>query len=177
MKSNISAIIVILTLLVSVSCKEQVKDTSAPEQVYGNSTEYTKSSADRIDGSPTYEVSFTLDKPAGCMTVEIESAVLQKSFPVERIPKRTFFIVEKKLNLPHLKLKEMLYTPIGRNFNNEWDLYSPVKICTGTDDPVSRLDASEYRVRFSVFEKSDFYYRLTVTCDSKVTFIENIRTP
>jgi hypothetical protein len=163
----------ILFILLLLNCKESVKDNMNQNQTQGNSTEYTKLSSEKIDGSRTFEVSFTLEKPAECMTIDVESVYLQKSFPVQRIAKKTFFIVEKKLNLPQLKIKsDKSYTPIGRNFNNDWELYSPVKICTVKNDPISKLDVSEYRIRFTAFEKTDFYYVITVTCESKVIFIE-----
>lgn len=163
----------LLFILLLLNCKESVKDNLNQNQTQGNSTEYTKLSSEKIDGSRTFEVNFTLEKPADCMTIDIESVYLQKSFPVQRISKKTFFIVEKKLNLPQLKIKEdKSYTPIGRNFNNDWEIYSPVKICTGKNDPLSKLDVSEYRIRFTTFEKTDFYYVITVTCESKIIFIE-----
>lgn len=163
----------LLFILLLLNCTEAVKDNPNQNQTQGNSTENTNLSSEKIDGSRTFEVDFTLEKPADCMTIDIESVYLQKSFPVQRITKKTFFIVEKKLNLPQLKIKaDKSYTPIGRNFNNDWELYSPVKICTGKNDPISKLDVSEYRIRFTIFEKTDFYYVITVTCESKIIFIE-----
>jgi len=163
----------LLLILLLIGCKQAVKDTSGQNQTYGNTTENTKLSSEKIDNSRTFEINFTLEKPADCMTIDIESVYLQKSFPVERISKKTYFIIEKKLNLPQLKLKaDKSYTPMGRNFNNDWELYSPVKICSSNGDPISNLDLSEYRIRFTTFEKTDFYYIITVTCESKIIFTE-----
>jgi hypothetical protein len=170
MKKTLLSLILLLFL---ISCKEAVKDSSSQNQTFGNSTEYTRLSEDRIDGSRTFELIFTLDKPADCMTIDIESVFVQKSFPIERVPKKTFFIIEKKLNLPQFNLKKNnLYISMGRNFNNDWDLYSPVKICGSKSDPISNLDLSQFRIRFSTFEKTDFYYVITITCESKVMFVE-----
>lgn len=160
-------------ILMFLNCKESVKEDINQNQTYGNTTEYTKISAGKIDGAQTYEVSFTLDKPAGCMTIDIESAYLQKSFPVQKIPKKTYFFVEKKLNVTQSKSKILSnFTPLGRNFTNDWELYSPVKICTGKNDPLSTLDVSEYRLRFTAFEKNQLYYIITITCESKISFLE-----
>jgi len=163
----------LMLILLLLGCKEAVKENSDQNQTYGNSTEYTKLSSEKIDGSRTFEVNFTLEKPAGCMTIDIESVYLQKSFPVQKVPEKTFFIVEKKLNLPHLNLKEdKSYTPIGRNFNNDWEQYFPVKICSSKNDPISALDQSVFRIRFTVFEKTDFYYIITIICESRIKFLE-----
>ena len=172
--------LLLLLLLLSLSCAEPVKEAFNQNQSYGNTTRNTRISDEKIDGSPTYEVIFTLEKPVDCMTINIESAYLQKTFPppppppppVQKIPKTTFFIVEKKLNMPQFKINAA-YTPIGRNFNSDWELYSPVKVCGNSTDPLSIINVSEYRIRFSAFEKAELYYIVTITCESKIIFIEN----
>jgi len=165
--------LLLLTVLLSLNCSKTVKEDINQNQTYGNSTEYTKVSSEKIDKSQTYEITFTLDKPADCMTIDIQSVYLNKSFPMQKVPKRTFFIVEKKLNLPQFKLgADKAYTPMGRNFNNDWELYSPVKICTNKNDPISKLDISEYRIRFTAFEKTGLYYIVNITCESKILFNE-----
>jgi hypothetical protein len=160
----------LLLLLCFVNCSESVKDTSDIAQTYGNSTDKIKYSSDKIDGSPTYEVHFTLEKPADCISIDIESVFLQKTFPLQKIPKKTYFILEKKIRLPNRKTTDKSYTPLGRNFNNDWEIFSPVKICTNKNDPLSAIDASEYRIRFTVFEKSQLYFFVTMQCDSKIIF-------
>ncbi len=154
-----------------LNCKETVKEDVNRNQTYGNTTELTKVSSVKIDGYQTYEVSFTLDKPAECMTIDIESAYLQKSFPVQKITEKTYFYLEKKLNIPQLTAKSAdSFTQIGRNFTNDWELYSPVKVCSSKNDPLSTLDVSEYRIRFTAFEKKQLYYIITITCESKIIF-------
>jgi hypothetical protein len=163
--------ITLLIIIFFLKCSGSVKDDASQHQTYGNSTENTKVSSEKIDGSNTFEVYFTLDKPAECMSVVMETVYLQKIFPLQKIPKKTYFIVEKKLKLPQFKSNiEKQYTPLGRNFNNDWELYSPVKICTNKNDPLSVIDVSEYRIRFTSFEKSQLYYILTISCESKIIF-------
>lgn len=165
----------ILILLVSFifRCSGPVKDTSGQVQTYGNTTDRTGLSAEKIDGSSTYEIYFTLEKPAVCMTIEIETVLLQKSFPLQKIPKTTYFIIEKKLKIPHMKSShENNYTPLGKNFNNDWEVFSPVKVCTNKNDPLSVIDTSEYRIRFTAFEKQQLYYIITIACESKIVFKE-----
>ncbi len=165
-----------IAMLLCAGCTEQVKETMAQEQQqYGNSTENTALSPVRIDNYPTYQIYFTLEKPTDCLTIEIESVYLQKSFPVQKIPARTFFIVEKKLKLPAFSGKDdMHFTQLGRNFNHDWEVYSPVKICSSANDPLSKLDQSDYRIRFTTFDKSVSWYVITITCKSKVIFNETV---
>lgn len=164
-------IIPVLIIILTLRCAGSVKDMSGEIQNYGNTTDNTKKSAEKIDGSPTYEVYFTLEKPVNCMTVDIETVFLQKSFPLQKIPKKTYFIIEKKLKLPNLKSSsEKNYTPLGRNFNSDWEIFSPVKVCTNKNDPLSVVDASEYRIRFTAFEKQQLYYIITIACEAKIIF-------
>jgi hypothetical protein len=164
-------LLILFLIPLFLNCKGAVKDEISQIQTYGNTTENTKISAEKIDGAQTYEIYFTLDKPASCMTIDIESAQLQKSFPVQNIPKRTFFYIEKKLNIQKLKTGSAdNFTPLARNFTNDWELYSPVKVCGNKNEPLSTLDTSEYRIRFTAFEKKQLYYIITVTCESKILF-------
>jgi len=164
-------LITLLLIFSILQCSKSVKDMQGETYTYGNTTDKTKISTDRIDGSSTYEVYFTLEKPADCMTIEIETVFLQKTFPLQRIPKKTYFIIEKKLLLPQLKSsKDSSYTPLGKNFNNDWELFTPVKVCTNKNDPLSVIDVSEYRIRFTAFDKRQLYYIITISCESKVIF-------
>ena len=164
----------ILFILLFLNCTSTVKVNPEQNQTYGNTTGNTKISTEKIEGSPTYEITFTLEKPADCMTIDMESVYLQKTFPVQKVPKNTFFIIEKKLKLPGVKFKnDKNYTPMGRNFNNDWEIYSPVKICSGKNDPLSKLDVSEYRIRFTVIEKTEFYYIVTISSETKIIFSES----
>ncbi len=166
-------IFLFLIILIFSRCGEQVKDTPGDVHSFSSTTENTKPSTEKIDDSETFEIIFTLEKPADCISVEIESVSLQKTFPVQKTPRKTFFIVEKKLSLPGLKLKpDRQFIAIGRNFNNNWETFSPAKICSNINDPISRLDLSEYRIRFTIFEKTEFYYIITISSQSKVIFRE-----
>jgi hypothetical protein len=168
--SKIILIIIIFTAFFS-GCAREVKEDTVNYQTYGNSTEYSKISDEKIDSYLTYEVQFTLKEPADCMTVDIESAYLQKTFPMYKEPKKAFFILEKKLKVtPQILKNSALFTPLGRNFNNEWELYTPVRICSGKNDPLSALDVSEYRIRFTTFEKNHFYYIIKISCPSEIIF-------
>jgi len=161
----------LVCLLVVLSACTIDKKNTAVQTVftYGNSTENSIKSAESIDNNPTYQVFFNIEQKAECITVDIESVYLQKSFPIQKIPKKTFFIIEKEIILTHKTLKnKSKYIPIGRNFNNEWEIFSPVKICSIKNDPLSQLDNSRYRIRLTTFEKLPVYYIITINSDQNI---------
>jgi len=165
-------IIYLLILLLTAGCIVNKKETSQQTLfTYGNSTESSIKSEEKIDSYETYEVFFLIEKKTECISIDIESVYLQKSFPIQKIPKKTFFIVEKEILLEHKNSKNGIkYIPIGRNFNNEWEIYSPVKICSIKNDPLSQLDSSKYRLRFTSFEKLPVYYVITINSEQKIIF-------
>ena len=174
MKKTVKIHIIVFLLLLS-GCVTDKKDTELKQTVYtyGSSTETGLKSSDSIDNNVTYQVFFTMDGKAECITVDIESVYLQKSFPIQKIPKKTFFIVEKELKLNYASMKNSYkYIPLGRNFNNEWETFSPVKICTIKNDPLSILDNSRYRIRFTTFEKLPVYYVITINSDRQIVISE-----
>jgi len=171
MKKNIFLLIVILI----TGCSSGQKEQEIKQTVYthGNTSENSIKSAEKIDNNITYEVFFSLESSTECLNIEIESVYLQKTFPVQKIPKKTFFIVEKEIILPAAATKNKTrYIPIGRNFNNDWEIFSPVKICTLKNDPLSVLNKAKYRIRLTTFEKLPVYYVITINSDSKVVFAE-----
>lgn len=165
----------IILLIVLAGCAGNRKETAQLQTVYtyGNSTENSIRSSEGIDNNTSYQVFFTIEKNTGCITIDMESVYLQKNFPIQKIPKKTFFIVEKEIKLNYKTLKNSVrYIPLGRNFNNEWEIFTPVKICAIKNDPLSRLDTSRYRIRFTTFEKLPVYYVITVNSDQKIIFTE-----
>lgn len=160
----------VLLLIIIAGCTGNKKDTAVQTVfTYGNSTENSIKSNISIDNQATYQVFFTIEEKTECISIDIESVYLQKSFPIQKIPKKTFFIVEKEILLSYKSLKNSVrYIPLGRNFNNEWEIYSPVKICSIKNDPLSQLDKSRYRIRLTTFEKLPVYYVITVNSDHKI---------
>ena len=156
--------------VIFTTCTKNVNDDKLLDNSYLNYTENTKLSEEKIDNRETYEVNFNIEKPVECLIIDMEGTFLNKTFPNENTPKRVYFIVEKKLQLQQFKTNVKKYTVIGKNFNNDWEIISPVNICVNRNDAFLSLDASEYRVRFTIFEKIPFYYILKIRCESKVIF-------
>lgn len=146
-------------------------DKSRDTYEYSESTESLKPSADRLDEGRTFEVYFTLEKPVECISVGLEAVYLQKKFPVQSIPKKSYFVVEKILEVPGTENKKgKIYVPSGRNYDSNWEVHSPVKICSSKNDPVSSLDRSVFRMRFTTFDDQPFYFTVTVLSPVKIIF-------
>ena len=152
------------------TCTENLQNDKLLNNSYLNSTEYTKLSEEKIDNKPTYEVIFNLENPVECINIEMEGVSINSTFPNEKMPKRVYFIVEKKLQISQLKNSKGKYMTIGKNFNNDWEISSPVNICVNRNDSLSSLEATEYRIRFTIFEKTPFYYTLNLKCREKIIF-------
>jgi len=160
----------ILIFAIFTTCTNNLKDDKLLDNSYLNSTEYTKLSDEKIDNKPTHEVVFKIEKPVECINIEMEGVYINRTFPNENIPKRIYFIVEKKLQLSQSKNNKDKYMTMGKNFNNDWEISSPVRICANKNDTLTSLDASEYRIRFTVFDKIPFYYTLKIRCGAKIIF-------
>jgi len=162
---------ILIFAAIFTTCTKNSKDNKLFDNSYLNSTENTKLSEEKIDNKQTYEISFNIETPVECINIEMEGVYLHKTFPNENTHKQIYFIVEKKFQLPQLKSNnDEKYIPVGRNFNNDWEVQSPVRICVRRNDTLSSLDDSGYRVRFTIFEKTPFYYILKIRCESKIIF-------
>jgi hypothetical protein len=162
-----------ISAVILLSCSgTDKKNTYQGERFsFSDSTLVLNKSADEIDRSTTYEIFFSLEKSVKCITVNIEAVYIADTFPAERIPQKTYFIVEKIINTKKYKSKkDITYTPLARNFNDEWDTFYPVQICGLEGDPLSSIDASDYRIRFTVFDSRPVIFMATVFSDEKITF-------
>ena len=165
--------LVIITVLTLFSCSGAEKKSNYQGERFSFSdwTSALNKSADQIDRSTTYEIFFSLEKNVKCITINIEAVYIAETFPAERIPQKTYFIVEKIINTEKYKSKKNItYTPLARNFNDEWDTFYPVQICGLEGDPLSSIDASDYRIRFTVFDSRPLIFMATVYSDEKISF-------
>ena len=109
-----------------------------------------------------------------CITVDLQAVQVPDTFPPDRIPQKTYFNIEKIIDIKRYKTGiDYTYSPMARNYNNEWETFYPVKICGLKDDPLSKLDASTYRVRFTVFNPAPVIFMITVTSDTEILFKQN----
>lgn len=149
-------------------------DDSGNRYSFSDSSTALKRSSESIDKGVTYEIFFSLADSVECITVDLQAVQVQSTFPPDRIPQKTYFIVEKLIDITRYRSAiNYTFSPMARNFNNEWETFSPVKICGLKNDPLSKLDSSTYRVRFTVFDPAPVLFMITVTSDSEITFRVN----
>jgi len=161
---------VFIFAVVFTTCTKNVNNTKLLENSYLNNTENTKLSKEKIDNKETYEINFNIKKPVECLIIEMEGVYLQRTFPNGNIPKRVYFIVEKELQVPQFQGNDKKYVAIGKNFNNDWEISSPVRMCINQKDAFLALDVTGYRIRFTVFETKPFYYILKIKSESEIIF-------
>lgn len=146
-------------------------DEAGNSYSFSDSSTALKRSTDTIDKSITYEIFFSLAESVECITVDLQAVQVQSTFPPDRIPEKTYFIIEKLIDIKRYRSKtDYTYSPMARNYNNDWETFYPVKICGLKDDPLSKLDASTYRVRFTVFDPAPVIFMITVNSDAEITF-------
>lgn len=174
-KSTVKNICLLLSLFLFFSgCSGMGKkneDEAGNRYSFSDSSAALKKSSDTIDKGITYEISFSLAESVECITVDLQAVQVQSTFPPDRIPQKTYFIIEKLIDIKRYRSKtDYTYSPMARNYNNEWETFYPVKICGLKDDPLSKLDSSTYRVRFTVFDPEPVVFMITVTSDAEITF-------
>jgi len=146
-------------------------DDAGNSYSFSDSSRALKRSSDTIDKGITYEIFFSLAESVECITVDLQAVQVQSTFPPDRIPQKTYFIIEKLIDIKRYRSgTDYTYSPMARNYNNEWETFYPVKICGLKDEPLSKVDASAYRVRFTVFNPDPVIFMITVTSDSEITF-------
>lgn len=131
-------------------------------------------SKDAIDGTKTYEIQFRLKEPADCVKIGINSSYKIDSLPSKTMSARTFFIVERVLDISQFKeTKSEIYILMGKNYTTQWEHRPAITICPPEDDPLQRLDSkSLYRIRFSALLGIDFIFTVTINSDTPVEIIQ-----
>jgi hypothetical protein len=127
-----------------------------------------------IDNEPTFEIFFKLKEATDCMRITVLSSYYTDTIPKTRIAAKSFFILEKLVDISQFKKseKKALYTEIGKNFDTQWTQNPVLNICTQPEEPLGKLDAATfYRLRFSSLSKELFSYKITIESDSEIQFI------
>lgn len=171
---NLSLILILLLLSAhnfncagsNISAK---KDENSHE--YINSTANLNISKEKLGESPAYEVYFTLDRTVDCIGISLETSSVPKRTWGETIPVKSYFLVEKIIDLKTGGDKKRRFNiQLGQNYNSDWKTHNPIKICVNSADPVSRLDNSLFRVRFTTFDTGVIYFSLIIHTPAGVLF-------
>ena len=177
-KSTVKNICLLLSLFLFFSgCSGMGKkneDEAGNRYSFSDSSAALKKSSDTIDNGITYELFFLLANHVECITVDVQAVQIKDPFPPDKIPQKTYFTVEKIIDTTRYRSRNnFTYSPMARNYNNEWETFYPVKICGLKDDPLSKLEPATYRLRFTVFDPNPVIFMINVTSDEEIIFKKN----
>lgn len=175
MKNIILPLFMTMLLISCSGTTLQKKDPNGEPNIYSDSSSGLTISSDKIDKGITYELFFYLEKGVKCLTIDINAIYIPETFPTEGIPKKTYFIVEKIIDIEKYKSeKNYAYTQLAQNFNKEWETFNPVQVCGLENDPLSGIDSSNYRIRFTTFESQPVIFMATIYSFEKIIFRKSI---
>ncbi len=185
--------IILLIILSPIRCKTVKKEIEfAHKKSFSGVTEPSIESKSRIDKEKTYEIYFKIKEDEKCIKISMKSSVQYESIVKDEKSVKTYFIVEKAIDISKFikeepressktvnrDIQKTAFSEIGRNFDYRWNRKRSVLICTVGEDPIKKLDKlSLYRIRFTIFMKYNFSFTITVNSDQKIIFIKKIKKP
>jgi len=131
---------------------------------------------DQIDRYDTLIAYFKLGKPVNEISINILAEYVADITGAKKT-KKTYFIVEKIVDMSKYKYRDMkyLYAEIGRNFDPDWNREKELVIASNKTVPFKALDENSiYRIRFTTFSTEDTDYAITINADCEVTFIGSV---
>jgi len=134
-------------------------------------------SNEKIDRFTTYEIYFSLEKPVKCIKAEIFANFVSDTFTGKTKPTKTFFIIEKIIDLSGFKNPGIknTYTEIAKNFDPQWNRQKELVICGSDSDPFKTLDEkSPYRIRFTTFGNEEYEFEIVIFADCKTFFRDRL---
>ena len=171
-----------LLLILSLTQCNSFKNKIFPNiNKYQRSSKNGLNSKEKIDKEKSYEVYFMLTKKEDCLKFQIISKIVNlsiNSLSTKIMP--TFFIVERAINIngfKGIKDKKIVFSEIGRNFDAIWKWKNEIVICSSKKDPLKKLHIGLYRIRFSIFNKNNFDYEITVFSNNKISFLDKSPNP
>jgi hypothetical protein len=146
---------------------------SLVKTITGNETVRTNDQIDRYATLVTY---FKLGKAVDEISLSITADYVADITGTKKI-KKTYFIVEKIVDMSNYKIKNLkyLYAEIGRNYDADWNREKDITIASNKTVPFKALDEkSIYRIRFTTFSTEDTDFVITINADCEVTFMDDM---
>jgi hypothetical protein len=131
---------------------------------------------DTIDRYATMVAYFRLGNPVDEISISISAEYVADITGAKKI-KKTYFIVEKIVDMSKYKYRDMkyLYAEIGRNFDADWNREKDIVIVSNKTVPFKNLDEkSIYRIRYTTFSTEATDYVITIGANCEVTFIDSV---
>jgi hypothetical protein len=160
------------------SCATAKKEISySQKKTYTGVTNPSLESNKAIDRGKTYMIYFKLKEKDKCVKFSIHSRVPIESVGEKEKVVKTYFIVEKRIDISSFYREEdtstkYTYSEIGRNFDHIWNRKQQLTICTVPGDPIKKFDTGIFRVRFTTFTDEDFRFKIILYSNKEVTFME-----
>lgn len=163
-------------VLMAASCSAAGKNNTTQKGApYQGDTGKALESADRIDREKTYEIYFRLTTPEECIRVEMTSRAPESAIEKKVRVIRTFFIVEKSVDLSKFDVRNAartVFSEIGRNYDQNWNRTKEITLCSTPSDPIRKMDPSLYRIRFTSFRDDPFSFEIIIYSKNSAVFSE-----
>ena len=149
-------------------CAQCASPTKAPEfrleNKYAGRTGAAIVSAQKGDFTVSYEIYLSLAQPEKCLDIGISARRSGGEHSYVKETLKVFFIVERAVNVSQFRLRNnpFIFTEIGRNFDLNWESVKSIWVCTSKTDPLKKLDAGVYRLRFSMLSAAEFDFEIRV---------------
>jgi hypothetical protein len=131
---------------------------------------------DQIDRYATLVAYFKLGKSVDDISIGITADYVADITGAKKI-KKTYYIVEKIVDISNYKIKNLkyLYAEIGRNYDADWNREKDITIASNKTVPFKTLDENSiYRIRFTTFSTEDTDFVITISADCEVMFMDNM---
>ncbi len=169
-------IFVMISLLNACASKKNVYKISLSKVIPKKQKVISKN---KIDAYKTYEVYFKLKQFEKCINVSFKTSYVVDTFSNKKRFSRTYFIVEKAIDVSKFKKSKKRYefSPLGKNYSDTWRNSSSLTICSKQDDPLLKLDNKTfYRIRYTTFSKYEYSFQSKVLVKANVP-VEFITKP
>ena len=162
-----------IILMILIQCTSAEKPTYNNKNSYNNTTQKAFDSDEKIDRWKTYEIFFKLSKDEECININFSSQIFDEAIN-KNINFKTYFIIEKAVNISKfISDKKIIYSEIGRNFDNSWNTKQEIEICSSEMDPIKKLkNSSTYRIRFTTFRDLNYNFTILVFSKNTITLTE-----
>lgn len=176
MHMRIAAAILLISVTIILSCATGPKKTFRFTQNVQGPVEKFHTSKDLIDREKTAEIFFRLEKPVDRIHVAVKAVEKMDDFNDELAPCKTFFIVEKAIDVTRFQSSgtARVYTELARNYTTSWEREQEIDVLSIPDDPILTLEEkSLYRIRFTVFTAGSCTFDVSISSDCQVIFLDS----
>jgi hypothetical protein len=137
----------------------------------------TARAAEKIDQYATSMIFFKLDKDIDALAIGITAEYTADIMGTKKT-KKTYFIVEKTVDMSQYKYKNFKYhyAELGRNFDSDWNREKEISIVSRKTEPFRNLDGNSlYRIRFTTFSTENLDFTIKIDADCGITYMEDFK--